>query len=167
MEYIRVRCRVCEDGCWEWGGWSRKRDARPTVAFRRPCEDGVVRAVSWPVRVLVYLLKTGKHLNGLKWTAEASCKNGLCVAPDHVKPVRRGTYNRGVRKPASQGLRISRTKAATSKVPDAVVAQFREHGADVPALSAEHGITASYGYQLRAGAWRKTATPSPFVGVKL
>lgn len=161
IEYVRLRCEATECGCWEWDGYM-KGGRQPVAVFRRAQVDGSIRPEAWPIRPLVMLLTTGKHPNGRTHVVMPKCKNELCVRPDHMKVVRRGSYNKGQKKPATHGIAISRTRGKTSKVPDAAIPKFREHDADLRALAAEHQITLAYAYMLKNGQYRKAAAPNPF-----
>lgn len=166
LNYIRIRCRECEEGCWEWGGYMRPDHRNtPTVALRRPDANGRVRATGWPVRHLVYLLTKGKRLDGRRLTLGTTCESPTCVAPNHLKVVKRGSWSRGKKKVATQPMRISQARAKTSKVPNAALERFREDGADLKALAAEFGITLAYAYMLRNRQYRTAAAPSLFAGL--
>jgi hypothetical protein len=166
LEYVRIRCHECDSGCWEWGGYMRPDHRNsPRIVFRRPDAHGIVRPVGWPVRSLVYLLTKGKRPDARTQAVLPKCENPLCVAPDHLKLVRRGSWSRGKKKTAMQPIRISQTRAKNSKVPEAAVQRFRIAGADLKALAAEFGITLAYAYMLRNRQYRAAAAPTPFAGL--
>lgn len=166
LDYIRIRCRVCEEsGCWEWRGHAKKGES-PTASFRRPGPDGVVRVFTWRIRHLVYALAKGRVIDGKKVVLQPRCENARCVAPGHLKPVGRGVWNKGQKKSALQGIRISRTKSAQSNLSDADIEQIRAAEKWTQADADRFGISRAYGYMLRKGQFRRHvagAVANPFV----
>lgn len=165
LEYIRLRCKVSDCGCWEWPGYMR-RGSQPHATFRRPDANGVIGVEGWPVRRLVYAVTRKKPLpNGKLWNVRATCENERCVAPGHLTVVRRGSYSKGTPKPPMHGYRISRTKSKASKISDEAVALYREPNANLAELAKEHGISLAYAYMLRDRQFRARTEANPFAGL--
>jgi DNA-binding transcriptional regulator YiaG len=72
LESLKARCMVCGD-CWTWQGSVSVQNQPKTR------HDGKV----WNVRNLAYKLQRGIAVR-TGYTAVATCKNPMCVNPEHL-----------------------------------------------------------------------------------
>jgi hypothetical protein len=169
MEYLRMRCRICDE-CWVWS-LSAKKDGRPIIFFRRPDENGLKKDKGYYVRHLTWWIKHGMRPTFEKRVMVSTCETPNCVNPDHLKYSNRSAHYKRIS--GYQGSLIARknmskSRRANSKLSDKDVADIRESELPVKDLAARYKISLQYVYMLKAGEWRKDyqqQVANPFAGL--
>lgn len=159
MENIRARCEEVGD-CWEWTG--------PTDGCAPVLRYNGSRKLH-PVRRAVMALKD-KPIGGL--LVICTCRNPLCVNPDHLKAVTRAYLQKLTAAETQYGKSPARSAAlaaARRKQPGLVlsedrVAEMRASGMTSRAAAKEFGCSQSAAWQAITGkTWKDYR--APFAGM--
>jgi len=153
---LLARTRACGD-CMEWTGPVHRRCKAPI--FNRKDRKVYVK------REVVHL--TGRQIAGRCVTS--TCRNQLCVNPDHLRVVSRSVIQR---RTAASGafsgmhikIKVAAAKRSKSKISQESVRAIRESDETAPALARRYGITESYVYMILRHQSR-IEYQTPFAGV--
>jgi hypothetical protein len=151
---VMWRCEEYGDCCL----WTGARNPRGPVVS--------VKNVEYPLRKAVWEC-THDESAPPGMVVTTTCREHLCLNPDHVILMTRAQLNRRTLKTGNHKLRlmniaIARRKA--SPLSDEAVRAIRLDGERAPDAAAKHGVSVAYVYMLRANKFRRELS-TPFAGL--
>lgn len=152
MAYIEARCVRCEDhpGCLLWNARMRYG---PIVNIDRQ---------EWKVRHLVWRLTRVRAPQKNQIPMPKVCGNENCVAPEHLRLVRRNEHARGTPKTLLHRANMAAGKRASSqKIKDMATANaIRESDEILEVVAERHGICIAMASRIRNNeAWVDFTNP--------
>lgn len=160
MDYLRLRATECGD-CLEWRATVSK-EGYPILTLRVP-QPGQAAKVQkqYYVRHLVYWLKHGRPAPpDRRFSLVATCRNKLCIAPDHIERWSKTRINKqsrakGAWQSTAFAAKVAATRRRNSHLSDAGVARIRAHEGALRELADELKISVAYAYMIRRGKNRR------------
>ena len=151
----RVRLHIDEIGdCWEWNGATQSNSPTPVINWKRKAR---------PVRRFL-AEQMGKQVTGKLVTC--SCRNELCVNPDHLMVVTRKRLQEMIAKERNYQVSPVRMKKLAdkarlnSKLTVELAAEIREAEGTQRAIAARYGVTQSTVSVIKRGkTWRDYSNP--------
>lgn len=160
MDYLRLRAVECGD-CLEWVATTSK-EGYPVLTryLPQPGQPNKLQKQFY-VRHLVYWIKHGKPPPAdRRFSIVATCRNKLCIAPDHVERWSKSRINKqsrakGAWQSAAFGAKVAINRRRHSHLSDEGVARIRSHEGALRDLAAELQISLAYAYMIRRGKNRR------------
>lgn len=160
LSYLRLRATECGD-CLEWRATVSK-EGYPIINLRVP-QPGQAAKVQkqYYVRHLVYWLKHGRPVPlDRRFSLVTTCRNKLCIAPDHVERWSKTRINKqsrakGAWQSTAFAAKVAITLRRKSRLSDESVARIRTHEGALRELADELQISLAYAYMIRRGKCRR------------
>jgi hypothetical protein len=148
---IDGQTRRCGD-CMDWTGATQRGAPvmRITASMTRPDLPAFLRVRRW-----MWERHTGRRLS-VQQTLKPICGSDVCINPEHLRPQRLGTEQRGQRRSTAVRASIARgVRQARGRLTPEQVQHIRDSDAPSAELAARYGVTSANINHIRRGdTWR-------------